>query len=495
MPEIALRPHQEKAVDALRDRIRQGQNRLVLCAPTGSGKTLTSAYLIQEAQRKGKRAVFVVDRTALVGQTSKVFWEYGIHHGVAQGENTFGRGAHIQIASAQTLERRGYWPDADLVVIDECHSLRKKVCEFIKTRAIPVIGLTATPFTNGMGDVYDGIVNVTTTDQLIADGWLADLKVYAAKQANMKGAKIVGGEWSAHDIEERGAKIIGDIVQEWVEKTHRHFGGPVKTLVFSATVDHGAALCQEFQAAGYAFEQISYKDSNDARREALIDEFRRKESDIIGLVSCEALAKGFDVPDVQCVISARPYRKSLAAHIQQIGRGMRQSPDKEFCLLLDHAGNWLRFASQVREFFANGATELIDGRESPQKEPTAKERKELVCSCGYVLPPKSDRCPGCGKERKRKQLESAPGEMVAIGQDFKETNRDTWRQICRIGFDRKKGDIALAERFAKAQYKNLVGAWPPYAWGFDPCRADAVHPALERKVKSQIIRFMKARAA
>ena len=56
-------------------------------------------------------------------------------------------------------------------------------------------------------------------------------------------------------------------------------------------------------------------------------------------MSCEALAKGFDVPDVLCLIGARPYRKSLAAHIQQIGRVMRPSPGKEFALVLDFAGN------------------------------------------------------------------------------------------------------------------------------------------------------------
>jgi DNA repair protein RadD len=95
-------------------------------------------------------------------------------------------------------------------------------------------------------------------------------------------------------------KIVGDVVGEWIDKTLKHYGGPVKTIVFSATVDHGEELCKQFNAAGFNFQQISYRDANEERRRELIAEFRKEDSEIDGLVSCEVFTKGFDVPDIKC---------------------------------------------------------------------------------------------------------------------------------------------------------------------------------------------------
>ncbi len=115
-----LRDYQSASIELLREGIRDGHPRQILCAPTGSGKTLVGAYLIAEAAAKGSKAAFVCDRVALVNQTSKVFTEFGIPHGVAQGQNTFGRSLPVQVCSAQTIEARGFWPDLDLVIVDQC---------------------------------------------------------------------------------------------------------------------------------------------------------------------------------------------------------------------------------------------------------------------------------------------------------------------------------------------------------------------------------------
>lgn len=299
--DIELRPYQTQSVEALRDGLRGGHRNQILCAPTAAGKTVIGAYLLQEVQRKETRAAFLVDRVALCKQTSDLLWSYGIRHGVAQSANTFGCSERIQVCSAQTIEKRGFWPGLDLLIVDEAHSQRKATLEHIRALKAPVIGLTATPFTKGMGKTYSNVVNVCTTNELLRDGWLAPLEVYVAKEIDMTGAKITAGEWRASEVEKRGKEIVGDIIREWVDKTNQHFGGPVKTIVFSATVAHGAELCQEWQAAGYRFEQISYRDSDD-KRAALIKEFRKSDSDIVGLVSCDALAKGFDCFDSETEI-------------------------------------------------------------------------------------------------------------------------------------------------------------------------------------------------
>lgn len=494
---IELRPYQQESIQSLRDGISSGHRKQILCAPTGAGKTVCGAYLLQEVFNKGRKAAFVVDRVSLVEQTSRTLWDFGIEHGIAQGKNTRGRQENIQVCSAQTIEKRGFWPDIDLLIIDEAHTMRRQVLEFVNNVRVPVIGLTATPFSKGLGEVYSRVTNVTTTNRLIEQGFLAPLKVYAAKEIDMTGAKVIAGEWSDNEITERGKAIVGDVVKEWEDKTTKHFGGPVKTIAFSATVDHGEEMCRQFQAAGYDFRQISYKDKDDDHRAKLIEEFRRGR--ITGLVSCEALAKGFDVPDIQCLICARPYRKSFSSHIQMIGRAMRSAPGKEYALLLDHAGNFLGFYDQMIDFFENGVDSLNEeGRDNKVRDEKVKERRDIVCSCGFVLAAHMDRCPSCGKERVRKnRVEIVAGEMVEIGakaeqKEFLRNKETVWYGLITIATNYKGYDDEACKRFALAQYRNIYKEWPARSWPFLRGHADSKLVGL---VKRNLIAYFKAKAA
>ena len=183
--ELVLWPFQAWSVDELARAKRDGHLWTILCAPTGSGKTEISIHLIDRARKRGMRVAFVCDRRTLVTQTSDRFFQYGIPHGVAMAEKTFGRSMPIQICSVQTIQKRGYWPALDLLVIDEAHTQHKGVLEFAKNWGGPVIGLTATPLTEGLGQWYSKVINAVTTDRLLADGYLAPLKIYAATEIDM----------------------------------------------------------------------------------------------------------------------------------------------------------------------------------------------------------------------------------------------------------------------------------------------------------------------
>lgn len=494
-----LREYQRDAINGLRQGFREGHKSQVLVAPTGAGKTLISSYLMKKAAEKKTHVSFIVDRVALVDQTSAVLDQYGIDHGVIQADHwRFKPWELIQVCSAQTLESRGIIPETQMVVVDEAHCIRKATADLIKSRPdLLVFGLTASPLAKGMKEIYSNVVNVTTTNRLIETKFLVPLKMYAAKAVDMAGAKVVAGEWSDREIAERGREIIGDIVSEWVDKTLKHFGGPAKTIVFAATVDHGEELCRQFNAAGYNFQQISYRDTNDDRRREIISEFRKSNSTIDGLVSCEVLTKGFDVPDVKVGISARPYKKSLSSHIQQLGRVMRPAPDKEFALWLDHSGNCMRFKADVEDIFANGFSELDDGaREAKdRKEPTEKEKELIKCAgCGYILAASMRVCPSCGKERVRRSLvETVAGVMVAVdhkGKPLPDAFQDkgaVWRQLIGYSLERKRNDLVAAEKFALAQYKNIYGTFPAARWSADR----GITPSLPvvSRVRANLIRW------
>ena len=495
--ELVLRPYQAWTVDELARAKRDGHQRTILCAPTGSGKTEIAIHLVDRARKRDMRVAFVCDRRTLVKQTSERFAKYGIPHGVAMAEKTFGRSMPIQICSAQTIEKRGYWPELDLLVIDEAHTQRKGVLEFAKQWGGPVIGLTATPITPGLGRWYSKVVNAVTTDRLLEDGYLAPLKIYAATEIDMTGAAKTAGEWTATEVRTRGQKIVGDIVSTWERSTRQHFGSPVKTLLFSADIAHGEELCRAFQAAGHDFRQSTYRDGTD-ETEVMVEGFRRGE--FTGLASVEKFVKGFDVPDVSCMIGARPYSSSLASVIQQMGRGMRIADGKEFCLYLDHSGNVAGWYDDVMEFWANGVDRLDTAEKRKPKRREGEDRPDVVCDCGYVLQPTMQSCPSCGaaRRKRRTRTETVPGRMEewapAQPAEWMKDEPWVWSQLSRLALEHKGGDTEAARRSAAGYYKGLYDRWLQWDRPLNPCQ-EPVDERVSKRVKYNLIRYAKSRRA
>jgi superfamily II DNA or RNA helicase len=448
-----------RTIDALREGFKQGHRCQLLYAPTGTGKTEMAIYLMKATSENYKRSVMLMDRIVLVDQTSARLSKYGIEHGVYQADHWRYRPLEkIQVCSAQTLERRDNFPQTELLIIDECHINRRQTLEFIKSRPeMKVIGLTATPFTKGLGDVYTHVVNGSTTDFLVTNKWLAPLRVYIAKEIDMTGAKKVAGEWSQDVATERGMKITGDIVESWITKTHEVFGRPRKTIVFCSGVQHGADLVAKFAERGYNFVSISYKDDDEFKRQA-IEDFSKPDTTIHGLIATDILTRGFDVPDVMIGVSARPFSKSLSSHVQQMGRVMRSYSGKEYGLWLDHSGNYLRFRDDWDEVFNDGVKELDDSKEKSRKEPTEKEKKESKCpACGHLWPKAALSCPACGHVKPRRSLVSEiPGELQELGQTVRRDDRQSfYSQLIYIANDR-----GYAKGWAAHKYKEKFGVWP-----------------------------------
>lgn len=442
----------------------------------------------------------MADRTALVDQTSATLDRYGIPHGVIQGNHWRARGyEYIQVASPQTIVRRGWPEQVDFLVVDECHTMWKAIVEFMADHPETfVIGLTATPFSRGLGQLYTKVVNCTTTDRLVEEGFLAPLKPYMAVAVDMRGAKVSStGEWTEEALTERGMAIVGDVVAEWVAKTQEHFGGPVPTIVFAATVDHAIELARQYQAAGHNFQVVSYRNKAEENAE-LIADFKAAGSDIVGLISCVALGKGFDATHILCGVDAHPYRKSFSSHIQQLGRVMRPHEGKEFALWLDHSGNFRRFFDDTIDLFTHGVQDLSDREldSKERKEPTEEERELFACpQCHYALGG-AKVCPSCGWERPARlsMVENVAGTMVELDlgngtkkHAWQENKFYAWRQLAGVALDWKRGDSTAAEKFARVQFRDIFGDWPPR--DFVIGQAVTPDPVVYSYVKARVIRW------
>ncbi|MFD2248914.1 superfamily II DNA or RNA helicase [Pseudochelatococcus lubricantis] len=505
--EISLRPYQADAVDALRDGIRAGRKRQILVAPTGAGKTIVATHLLKQASDKGSYAVFLVDRVALVNQTSQTLDDYGIRHGIVQGNSErWSPHENVQVCSIQSLARRFLPRRPSLIVYDEAHAQYKSSIKFIEDHPEAVaIGLTATPFTPGMGKFWDDAVNVTTTRALVDDGFLIQPKIYVAKSPDDKELGLNSfGEFSDESAGAAGIRIVGDVVSEWIGKTHEHFGGAAKSIVFSPTVEHGRVICAAFAAAGYNFQQISYLDRSDDERAAKIGEFRRPDSMIHGLVSCGVLTKGFDVPDVLIGVSCKPYRKSLSSHMQEIGRVMRSHPDKTRALWLDHSGNIERFALDMFDVWDNGAGLLstAEKRDSETRKRDEQTREKVVCpECSGAL--RGNTCAACGWERPaRSGIHAVAGSLhefnpEALGLTTRpglraeclKDPRKVWHAALHYCFAHSR-DGDKARKWAYGVFRGIFpGAKLPFGW-YDAAPGDLDQGAYDL-IGREIKRFRK----
>ena len=454
---LELRDHQIEVVEKLERGFQEGHRAQLLYAPTGFGKTETAMAIMQQAT-KTMRCAMVMDRIVLVEQTSLRLGKYGIDHGVMQsGHWRYRPHERIQICSAQTLERRNNFPDIGMLIVDECHIKRKGIVDFIQANpSMKVIGLTATPFTKGLGDIYTNIVGASPTEILIQNGWLCPLRVFIAKEIDMTGAKKVAGEWSAGDVTQAGSKITGDIVSEWVKKTHEIFGEPRKTIVFCAGVAHGRELQEQFKQSGYNFVSISYKEDDEFKRMA-IEDFSKPDTTIHGLIATDILTRGFDVPDVMIGVSARPFSKSFSSHVQQLGRVMRPHPNKSDAIWLDHSGNFLRFRDDWENVYTEGVKELKEGGERAKSEPTEKVKKESKCAKCGALWVWDDICGNCGYVRIRQSIISVPGLMEELrgAKAARTENNKFWAEL--IGYAKERG---YKEGWAAHKYKDKMGVFP-----------------------------------
>ncbi|RZL90767.1 MAG: DUF2075 domain-containing protein [Variovorax sp.] len=488
------RPFQTAAHERLRQGAREGHKNQILMSPTGSGKTYLGLRIAHEALSKGKRAIFVCDRTTLIDQTSSTADRYGLSaHGVIQADHwRTDYSKPFQIASAQTLARR-QWPEADVIVVDEAHTKLKAWTDHIPTCKAMVIGLSATPFSTRLGKLFTNLVNATTMHELTQSGVLVPMRVFSCTTADMTGAETSGGEWTDSAAAKRGMEIVGDVVSEWIK-----FGEGRKTIVFGATIAHCEELCRQFVNAG-VMASVFTSDTPAAERLDLLKEYRKPDSTLRVLISVEALAKGFDVPDVGCVVDCRPLRKSLSTAIQMWGRGLRASPEtgKTDCILLDHSGNILRFADDYTKIFFDGLDMLDTGEsldKAVRKEPEEQEKKGCP-SCGYK--PFKKRCMACGFEIVDQSLvEQVPGQMreVLIGTSkAAEKHEHLWQQAC--AYARAHGRPDTQQGRAAHIFKDIVGTWPPREWHIEATPGAEISRAVLNKIRARNIAFARARQA
>ncbi len=444
-----LRAHQVKAIDLLRQSLGKGNRRVVLQAPTGFGKSLTAAKIIESALERGRNVLFTVPRLALINQTVEAFEAEGIRDiGVIQSNHprTNSR-ALVQVASVQTLARRDIAADFGLVINDECHLQSEVITKMLKEWACHFVGLSATPWARGMGLLWQDMVQPVTLQELIDGGYLSRFAAFAPSKPDLSGVKTVAGDYAENDLEEimSDGKLVADIVETWLAK-----GENRPTIMFGVNRAHARQVHERFQRSGVASE---YVDGNTDSVERRVIERRFRSGDVKVVCSVRTLTTGVDWP-VSCIIDAAP-TKSEMLHVQKIGRGLRINPGTEDCVILDHAGNTLRLGL-VTDIRHERLDETQPGDRQERKAQAEKLPKECA-NCGCLVTTRI--CPFCHHERRPASgVETVDGELVEVGRVRVPTMGEKqlfWSMALFLDRDRKRDG-----KLAKGLYKGKFGVWP-----------------------------------
>ena len=455
--ELVLRDYQQQAINKAKVLFSKGEKRAMMCSPTGSGKTVIFTAIVKAALEKGSKVLIIVDAISLIEQTSKVLDDYGLDHHIIQADHWRRKEwLNLHLASAQTLARR-LWGEYSLVVVDEAHVSYLSTRQFLDHHNSYAIGLSATPFhATGKADWHNLIV-VERMGNLIDKGYLSPYIVYAPKPPDLSKVETQNGDFNQKQLGDAvdKTKIVGDVVKTWLR-----YGEDELTMCFGVNIAHSKHLCSEFQRYNIKAEHIDSWD-DETKVTEVIERFKRQEIKV--LCSVAKLIKGFDVPEVGCLVDAAP-TKSLMRHIQKWGRCLRIAEGKQKSIILDHGGNLER----------NGYPEDIyidDLLEEPEhRSKNIKREKPLpkpCTSCGFdsdgVVP-----CPRCDFMPEKPNLVAhEEGELGKI-EKITSTDKAKWYSML-LGYSRSKN---FNDGWAAHAFFDKFKSWPHKKNGVIPMIPD-----------------------
>ena len=280
--DISLRPYQQDFIDAVRAQFMHGHKRVVGVAPCGAGKTIMTGWMIRTALQHGKRSVFFVHRKELIRQTSDTFTTLGIPHGIIQAGCPMQLNLPVQIAAVQTLVKR----------LDKIPTPER------------MGGVT-------LADAFDSMVESLSVNQLIELGNLTRFKYFAPDSTiDLSNVRRGFGDYNQSDLSNVMSvpNIIGDIVNDY-----QRLAAGKSAICYCVDVEHSKSVADAFKAADIPAAHCD-GETPAVVRERIVDDFRCGKLQI--LCNAELFGEGFDVPNMQAVILARP-TQSLTLYIQQ----------------------------------------------------------------------------------------------------------------------------------------------------------------------------------
>ena len=407
-----LREYQNKIVE----QVINSDKDLVICLPTGAGKTVIASKIIELLPGT---VLFVVPRLELIDQARR---EFEFPTDIVHSNKTQISGFHCIVASKDSLRTQlTKLPDGDYTLIfDEAHIGIEQSFNLVQAiRPRRVLGLTATPermdgyaLLKGKDDIhkfgiFDELLTAETVPSLIRKGYLVPLHYYAKPIENITDIKPdnkMGDELSGSQMtkifNEHG--IWGDLVS-----TYETYGKGRPAIGFTTTIDMAEQVSALFNDEGYDFRVITGKMTVNERKE-LIDALKNREID--GLINAALLTYGFDCPEASYAFSCR-HIKSRPLWFQMIGRILRLCEGKKDAIFIDHGDSISEFSEPdcTLPIMDERIVWRADGESKTDRQLRKLRLKKVQDSMKII-----------------QEYDPLPAEMVEI------TTEDTWERQNRI---------------------------------------------------------------
>ena len=352
-----LRPYQKKAKKEIFESWNDVDN-VMFQMPTGTGKTRLFTSIIKDindysvSRREPVKILIIAHRKELIRQIGKDLKRYRVPNNLMDDVSERDYRLPVVVASIQTITHKKNLKDAEklnvrFVIIDEAHhalaATYKKLWDMYP--GSKKLGVTATPWRmnhQSFTDLFDKLVLSMPIKDFIKQGYLAPYKYFSLRSDsdilntidNIELDKF--GEYKESSMEEKMdiGKIRAQLLQSYLALAEGKKG-----IIYAINTVHAKHICKEYQEAGYTTVCIDCK-TPAAERDDLVEKFRRGKIDII--VNVDIFSEGFDCPDIEFIQLARPTR-SLVKYLQQVGRGLRITENKQDCIILDNVGMYSRF--------------------------------------------------------------------------------------------------------------------------------------------------------
>ncbi len=413
-----LRDYQVKAIRDTYKWLREHEGNPCIVAPTGSGKAHIIAGFCEDILGKRPDAKILVlshVKELLVQDAEKIKLAWpdaplGIYSAGLKTKET----NSITVAGIQSIWRKAdELGHIDVVIVDEAHMIQNEDDGMYRSLLstlhnfnpnIRMIGLTATPYRLGQGlltegedAIFQALIEPVTIEELVKRKFLARLtSTFTDLKMDVEGIKKVQGDYEKQELEARvnSSAVNSKVVSETIYRA----GTRTAWLVFCVSILHAEAMRDEFRAQGINAEAITSRTSSEERARIFAD---FKAGKIRALTNVGVATTGFDYPDIDVIVMARP-TLSPGLYIQMSGRGMRvKSPGHhQDCLVLDFAGNIARHGAvtkiipprrTVKSSKRYKNMELGDMfKKCPKCHKTVMKRAHECSNCGYIFRELSD---------------------------------------------------------------------------------------------------------
>lgn len=424
---IKLRSYQEELKNKCREAFKK-YKRVIMLAPCGSGKTITSTSIINDSVKKGNIVWFIVHRKELLDQAVNTLKRCDVPMD------------NVRVYMIQSLANRLNKIDEipNFIIYDECQHCTSKTYLRV-TQEFPnayFLGLTATPCRlsgKPLGDIFQTMISAITADDLIKKGYLANYDYYAPKvSADFTKVKIKNGDYDTEEIEKvmDNKKIYGNIIEEYKKLANNK-----KTIIYCASISYSKKIEKLFNDNGFSAKHFDGTTPKN-ERDQIIEDFRNNKIKI--LTNVDLIGEGFDVPDCECCLLLRP-TQSLSLYIQQATRCLRPNKDKR-AIIIDFVGNVFRHSmpTENREWSLN--QKITCQNKSGERDILTRQCR----NCFKVYQGTNRICPYCGfdngktrkelKEEQKAELERI--EKIEKKKRKEETRNKSYEELVKIGYQR-----------------------------------------------------------